>query len=88
MEDDNKTTTSIRIDKDVWLRARMKALSKGTTMGEAIETLLKEWTKEKPTGKEVLLDTDRKDRPSRRSLSSDVEEEASPKETDARFRGA
>lgn len=72
--EDNKMTTSIKVDKNVWLKARMKALSKGTTMGEVIEMLLKEWTKEGLDKKKVLLDTAQRKRPSRRSIDSDVED--------------
>lgn len=39
---ENDIVTSIRIDKDLWKKAKIHAINNGMTMRELIESLLKE----------------------------------------------
>lgn len=90
MESDDRMTSSIRTDRALWHRARMKAMSAGMTISEAVERLLRDWTREDPAAdgkRRVLLDVGRskEERPSRRSLEED--DTSTKKGTNSRFRG-
>jgi hypothetical protein len=37
--------TSLRVDPDLWKKAKMKAIENDTTLGEVIDEALREWIK-------------------------------------------
>lgn len=38
-----QVVTSLRVDPDLWKKAKMKAIENDTTLGEVIDEALREW---------------------------------------------
>ena len=48
----NQVVTSLRVDPELWKKAKMKALENDITLGEVIDEALREWIKKQEKTKQ------------------------------------
>lgn len=47
----SQVVTSLRVDPDLWKKAKVKAIENDTTLGEVIDEALREWLKKQEKSK-------------------------------------